>query len=452
EANAPTPQGGGQLGGQQPLGAARRGGIVAGQQKTRAGEQGQLDHGEIQLRGMAVQLAEQNEQMVLEQLDLWRMALPAGIADGEGMKAKGRQQRLLLLLRHIVEINPQVAGGILAPFPRQLGTAPPQAAVATNQNTVDAAHCQSSGCRLPADCSGSGRRWVARRPRPREKPRKMAVVYVAGLILPAPPLLSSRHGNLSGWRRCPRWVARFSPLGAGLGGGGRHTGPDGRPGLSPGGAGFPGIHPSGHRRGVRPRPHRAQDRQGLQGVQLFAGPEVSLEDDLIRRDLTINAMARAADGTLIDPHGGQRDLDARVLRHVSDAFAEDPLRVLRVARFAARYHHLGFTIAPETLALMGQLAASDELSHLTPERVWAETHKALGEASPWIYIEVLRQCGALAVLLPEVERLFGIPQRADYHPEVDTGIHTLMTLEQAARLSADPRVRFAALVHDLGKG
>ncbi|HLS98874.1 MAG: multifunctional CCA addition/repair protein [Porticoccaceae bacterium] len=223
-------------------------------------------------------------------------------------------------------------------------------------------------------------------------------------------------------------------------------------GFRPVGRDFPVfIHPDTGEEYALARTERKTGK-GYKGFSFFAGPEVSLEDDLIRRDLTINAMARAADGTLIDPHGGQQDLDARVLRHVSDAFAEDPLRVLRVARFAARYHHLGFTIAPETLALMGQLAASDELSHLTPERVWAETHKALGEASPWIYIEVLRQCGALAVLLPEVERLFGIPQRADYHPEVDTGIHTLMTLEQAARLSADPRVRFAALVHDLGKG
>ena len=191
---------------------------------------------------------------------------------------------------------------------------------------------------------------------------------------------------------------------------------------------------------------------GYRGFTFHTGPEVSLEDDLIRRDLTINAMARDKDGQLIDPYGGQRDLEKKVLRHVSPAFVEDPLRVLRVARFAARYHHLGFTVAAETLALMRVLAVSGELETLTPERVWTELQKALAEKSPQIFVEVLRHTGALKPLFPEVDALFGVPQRADYHPEIDTGVHVLMSLEKAAELSDDPRVRFAALVHDLGKG
>ncbi|MDP1521020.1 multifunctional CCA addition/repair protein [Porticoccus litoralis] len=191
---------------------------------------------------------------------------------------------------------------------------------------------------------------------------------------------------------------------------------------------------------------------GYKGFQFCTDSNVTLEEDLSRRDLTINAMAQAEDGTLIDPYGGQEDLKNRVLRHVSNAFVEDPLRVLRVARFAARYAHLGFTIAPETMSLMTELSHSGELESLTPERVWMETEKALGERSPRTYIEVLRECGALKVLLPEVDRLFGVPQRADYHPEVDTGLHILMSLDQATLLESDPAVRFAVLMHDLGKG
>jgi len=191
---------------------------------------------------------------------------------------------------------------------------------------------------------------------------------------------------------------------------------------------------------------------GYKGFQFHADQAVTLAEDLLRRDLSINAMAEAADGRLIDPHGGLADLEARTLRHVSPAFAEDPLRVLRVARFAARYHHLGFTVADETLALMSQLSASGELEHLVPERVWLETEKALSERSPQVFVQVLKDCGALQVLFPEVDQLFGIPQRADYHPEIDTGIHLLMSLERAAMLSDDTRVRFAVLVHDLGKG
>lgn len=190
---------------------------------------------------------------------------------------------------------------------------------------------------------------------------------------------------------------------------------------------------------------------GYQGFTFHTDPDISLEEDLVRRDLTINAMAEGADGSIIDPYGGQRDLNAKILRHVSEAFTEDPLRVLRVARFAARYHHLGFTVAPETMALMQQLVDSGELSHLVAERLWKETERALGERSPDVYIQVLRDCGALAKLLPEVDDLFGIPQRADYHPEIDTGIHTLMSLQQAAQLSPCSKVRFSVLVHDLGK-
>lgn len=192
--------------------------------------------------------------------------------------------------------------------------------------------------------------------------------------------------------------------------------------------------------------------RGYQGFSFHTAPNISLEDDLIRRDLTINAMAEDDNGQIIDPYGGQQDLNNKLLRHVSDAFTEDPLRVLRVARFAARYHHLGFTIAPETMGLMQNLVRSGELADLVAERLWKETERALCERSPDIYIQVLRDCGALAELFPEVEKLFGVPQRADYHPEVDTGIHTLMSLQQAARLSDCAKVRFSVLVHDLGKG
>jgi tRNA nucleotidyltransferase (CCA-adding enzyme) len=177
-----------------------------------------------------------------------------------------------------------------------------------------------------------------------------------------------------------------------------------------------------------------------------------LEEDLIRRDLTINAMAQAEDGTLIDPYGGQRDLNDRILRHVSDAFIEDPLRVLRLARFAAKLSHLGFVVAEETMALMAQIASSGELEHLTAERVWQEWHKSLSTKNPEVFLSVLRDCGALKVVLPELDRLFGVPQPEKWHPEIDTGIHTLMVAKQAAQLSQSLPVRFAAQVHDLGKG
>ena len=191
---------------------------------------------------------------------------------------------------------------------------------------------------------------------------------------------------------------------------------------------------------------------GYQGFTFHTAPNISLEDDLIRRDLTINAIAEDEDGHIIDPYGGREDLSQKVLRHVSNAFVEDPLRVLRVARFAARYHHLGFTVAPETQTLMKSIVSSGELTHLVAERVWKETDRALCEQSPDLFIQTLRDCGALAALLPEVNNLFGVAQRADYHPEIDTGIHTLMALQQAAILSDKPAIRFAVLVHDLGKG
>lgn len=190
---------------------------------------------------------------------------------------------------------------------------------------------------------------------------------------------------------------------------------------------------------------------GHKGFVFHAGADVTLEDDLRRRDLTINAMAEDEGGRLIDPFGGKQDLHKRVLRHVSEAFVEDPLRVLRVARFAAC---CDFSIAPETLALMRKLARGAELETLTPERVWLETDKALRGIQPARYIRALRDCEALGreALFPELERLFGVPQTARYHPEIDTGIHTLMALEQATRLSSKPEVRFAVLTHDLGKG
>lgn len=190
---------------------------------------------------------------------------------------------------------------------------------------------------------------------------------------------------------------------------------------------------------------------GYNGFTCYASPDVTLEEDLMRRDLTINAIARSAEGELVDPYHGQRDLEARVLRHVSDAFGEDPLRVLRLARFAARFAHLGFTIAPETQRLITEMAASGELEALTAERVWKETEKALQTLDPQVYFQVLRDCNALKVLFPEVDALFGVPAPAKWHPEIDTGIHTLMTLKMAAELSEAVDIRFSALCHDLGK-
>ncbi|MGH8494562.1 MAG: multifunctional CCA addition/repair protein [Gammaproteobacteria bacterium] len=191
---------------------------------------------------------------------------------------------------------------------------------------------------------------------------------------------------------------------------------------------------------------------GYRGFAVQASPDVTLEEDLRRRDLTINAMARDTNGRLIDPYGGRRDLESRVLRHVSPAFTEDPVRVLRVARFAARFAGLGFTIAGETLDLMRRMTAGGEMDALVPERVWQETRRALDAAQPDVYFATLRECGALVKVFPEIDALFGVPQPAKWHPEIDTGVHTLMVLQQAARLSDDTAVRFAALTHDLGKG
>jgi tRNA nucleotidyltransferase (CCA-adding enzyme) len=211
------------------------------------------------------------------------------------------------------------------------------------------------------------------------------------------------------------------------------------------------LHPDSHDEYALARTER-KTAPGYTGFAFHAAPDVSLEQDLLRRDLTINAMAEDGEGNIIDPYGGQQDLEARLLRHVSPAFAEDPVRILRVARFLARFAPLGFSIAEETLALMRQMVDNGEVDALVPERVWQETVKALAEPSPQSFIQALRDCGALAVIFPEIERLFGVPQPEEYHPEIDTGVHTLMVLEQAARLSPNPRVRFAALLHDLGKG
>lgn len=191
---------------------------------------------------------------------------------------------------------------------------------------------------------------------------------------------------------------------------------------------------------------------GYYGFQCDFNPNVSLEDDLLRRDLTINAMAMDTNGHLIDPYHGEVDLKAKLLRHVSPAFIEDPVRVLRVARFAARYYHLGFRLADETRALMYLMVKRGELNHLVAERVWQEWLRSFAEQNPQIFISTLRACGALKVILPELDALFGVPNNKKYHAEVDSGVHTLMVLKKAVKLSTDSMVRFAALVHDLGKG
>jgi len=190
---------------------------------------------------------------------------------------------------------------------------------------------------------------------------------------------------------------------------------------------------------------------GYRGFSIHADSDVSLEEDLLRRDLTINAMAIGDDGELIDPFNGRLDLQQRVLRHVSPAFGEDPVRILRVARFAARYAHLGFVVAQETLQLMQEMVSGGEVNHLVPERVWAELYKALSERSPAAFIQTLQDCNALSTIFPELHALFGVPQPARYHPEIDTGVHSLMAVSQAALLSDKPEVRLAALLHDLGK-
>ncbi|HZR36298.1 MAG TPA: multifunctional CCA addition/repair protein [Nevskia sp.] len=229
-------------------------------------------------------------------------------------------------------------------------------------------------------------------------------------------------------------------------------------GYRPVGRDFPVfLHPQTKEEYALARTERKSGR-GYHGFTFHTGAEVTLEEDLIRRDLSINAMARDQDGRLIDPYGGQRDLEARLLRHVSPAFGEDPVRILRVARFAARYAPLGFTVAGETMALMRQMVGQGEADALVPERVWKETERALGGDGraidgyrPGIYFEVLHGCGALARVMPELAALSGVPQRADYHPEVDTLVHTLMSVDVAARQGFPLPVRVAALLHDLGK-
>ncbi|CAM5793817.1 multifunctional CCA addition/repair protein [Ottowia pentelensis] len=232
-------------------------------------------------------------------------------------------------------------------------------------------------------------------------------------------------------------------------------------GFVPVGRDFPVfLHPDTHEEYALARTERKSGR-GYRGFVVHASPDVTLQEDLARRDLTINSIAACADWAgaagqfdledgLIDPYGGQRDLRARVLRHVTAAFAEDPVRILRVARFAARFHD--FAIAPETLALMHQMVAAGEADHLVPERVWQELARGLMEAHPARMFEVLRQCGALAVVLPELDRLWGVPQTASHHPEIDTGVHVMLVLQMAVRLQAPLPVRWACLMHDLGKG
>ena len=223
-------------------------------------------------------------------------------------------------------------------------------------------------------------------------------------------------------------------------------------GYKPVGKDFPVfLHPQTREEYALARTERKTGR-GYHAFAFNTDPGVTLEDDLRRRDLTINAIAEDENGALIDPFGGVSDLREKVLRHVSPAFAEDPVRVLRVARFAARYASLGFRVADETMTLMQTMVQSGEVDHLVPERVWAETHKALSEQTPSAFLRSLRDCGALAVLLPEVDALYGVPQRAEYHPEIDTGVHVEMVLDMAATLApGDAPIGWCALTHDVGK-
>jgi tRNA nucleotidyltransferase (CCA-adding enzyme) len=222
-------------------------------------------------------------------------------------------------------------------------------------------------------------------------------------------------------------------------------------GYQPVGREFPVfLHPETHEEYALARVERKVS-PGYRGFTTQFSTEVTLEEDLKRRDLTINAMAQDEGGTVIDPYGGQSDLAARQLRHVSDAFAEDPVRILRVARFAARFASLGFTIAPQTLELMRRMTAAGEVQALVPERVWQETDRALAATDPQVFFETLHACGALAVIYPEIDALYGVPQPPRWHPEIDTGLHVMLALQCAARLDGSNAVRFAVLVHDLGK-
>ena len=221
-------------------------------------------------------------------------------------------------------------------------------------------------------------------------------------------------------------------------------------GFRPVGKDFPVfLHPATHEEYALARTER-KSGHGYKGFSFQAAPDVTLVEDLARRDLTINAIARADDGSLVDPFNGVADLEARILRHVGPAFVEDPVRILRVARFAARFSD--FAIAPETFNLMRRMVDCGEVDHLVAERVWQELAKGLMEKAPSRMIRILHECGALARILPALDRLFGVPQRADYHPEIDTGVHVLMALDQAALAGYALPVRFAVLMHDLGKG
>lgn len=216
------------------------------------------------------------------------------------------------------------------------------------------------------------------------------------------------------------------------------------------GADFPVfLHPQTHEEYALARTER-KTAPGYKGFNVHASPDVTLIEDLQRRDLTINAMAETQDGVLIDPFGGAEDLRDKVLRHVSPAFSEDPVRILRVARFAARF--TDFQVAEETQELMRHMVENGEVDALVPERVWTELERALREECPTRFFKVLRECGAMVRLFPEIDCLYGVPQPPKHHPEIDTGVHVMLVLDQAARLSKDPRVRFAALLHDLGKG
>ncbi len=222
-------------------------------------------------------------------------------------------------------------------------------------------------------------------------------------------------------------------------------------GFRPVGKDFPVfLHPETNEEYALARTER-KTAAGYHGFDFNTSPDVTIEEDLGRRDLTINALARDDAGELIDPFGGAADIENRVLRHVSDAFIEDPVRILRVARFAARFHNAGFAVADETMGLMRRIVADGEADSLVPDRVWKETERALAGTNARVFFETLRDCGALAVVFPEIDALFGVPQPAKWHPEIDTGLHTMLVLEQAERLSGEIAVRFAALVHDLGK-
>lgn len=223
-------------------------------------------------------------------------------------------------------------------------------------------------------------------------------------------------------------------------------------GFRPVGKDFPVfLHPDTQEEYALARTER-KSGTGYHGFTFHTAPDVTLEDDLVRRDLTVNAIAQDEDGGLVDPHGGVADIESRVLRHVSDAFAEDPLRVLRAARFACRFEALGFSVHEDTLALMRKMVEAGEVDALQRDRVWAETLKALSMPKPSVYFETLRACGALEVLFPWLEKLYGVPQPVRWHPEIDTGVHTMMVVDAAAKLSQRLDIRFAALTHDLGKG